>query len=166
MSLQDDLKNQAPKGAIMSPDGLYRYRLWRFWDLNPKTVTFIMLNPSTANSHQDDPTVRKCIAYAKSWGFTGLYIVNLFALRATDPQRLLVHPDPVGPFNLDHIQMGREFSEVTIAAWGNSKIIKRLKPRLPSTKGLSYLELAKDGTPKHPLYLYGNLKPKSWTQKI
>ena len=72
-------------GAIFSADETYRYRLWRQWrgdDLvaDPKTCAFILLNPSTADHLNDDPTIRRCVAFAKAWGYRRLEIVNLFAL--------------------------------------------------------------------------------------
>ena len=77
-------------GAAFSPCGRYRYKLWRVWDpARPLgCVMFLMLNPSTATDNEDDPTIRRCIGYARSWGYGGLYVGNLFAYRATDPRRL------------------------------------------------------------------------------
>ena len=77
-------------GAVFSPCERYRYKLWRVWDpARPLgCVMFLMLNPSTATDTEDDPTIRRCIGYARSWGYGGLYVGNLFAYRATDPADL------------------------------------------------------------------------------
>lgn len=55
-------------GAALSPDGVYRYRLWRIWDDDLAPTAFVMLNPSTADAMQDDPTIRRCMSFARSWG--------------------------------------------------------------------------------------------------
>ena len=77
------------RGATFSKCKIYRYRLWRIWDAKKPTVLFIMLNPSTAGSTMDDPTIKRCIGFAKSWGYGGLYVGNLFAYRSTQPKGLL-----------------------------------------------------------------------------
>lgn len=83
--------------AVISECGSYRYRLERVWEAEKDRVAFIMLNPSTADASKDDPTIRRCIGFAKAWGFGGLIVGNLFALRSTDPKALYGHKDPVGP---------------------------------------------------------------------
>lgn len=111
--------------AHLSQDGLYRYSLHREWRVGydvPRWVTFVMLNPSTANAHQDDPTIRRCIGFAKSLGGTGLAVVNLYAFRATSPADLWTTPDPVGPNNDHHLalflEMAARYDFPIIAAWG------------------------------------------------
>jgi hypothetical protein len=87
-------------GAEFSSDGLYRFKLWRRWDGHQRIghfVTFVMLNPSTADEKTDDATIRKCIGYAKRWGFNGLDVANLFARISTDPAELAELPYPNGP---------------------------------------------------------------------
>lgn len=155
------------KGAIISDDKFYRYLLWRKWDNELEPVIFIMLNPSTGNGEKDDPTVKKCLKYAKDWGYGSLYILNLFAYRATNPKELGLVKDPVGKFNYSYIKhfIKHQFYKkpIIIAAWGTFEIAKKLKNRvLALTNELYYLELSKDGSPKHPLYLRGNLKPKKF----
>jgi hypothetical protein len=76
---------------------VYRYVLWWRWGDATKRCLFIMLNPSTADEHVLDPTVKKCVKWARSWGFGALDVCNLFAWRATDPSELYHIPDPVGP---------------------------------------------------------------------
>ena len=98
-------------GAKISGCGTYRYALWRHWDSDwngqgdSNSVMFIGLNPSTADATEDDPTLRRCIGFAKSWGFGGLYMLNVFAYRATDP-RLMKRQKPkvaIGPRNNMHL---------------------------------------------------------------
>lgn len=89
------------KDTIFSPCREYRYTLYREWAPGDKVVMFIGLNPSTADEVNNDPTVRRCINYAKQWGYTGMYMTNIFAYRATDPNVMKAHPEPVGAEN-DH----------------------------------------------------------------
>jgi hypothetical protein len=76
------------KDAKLSDDKLYRYQLSRIWDETKPKVLFIMLNPSTADADVDDPTIRRVINFAKSWNYGGVYVVNLYAFRSTDPKGL------------------------------------------------------------------------------
>jgi hypothetical protein len=168
--MQSQLRDNAlpNSGAIISPDGLYRYQLWRIWDRSLPSCMFIMFNPSTADGLRDDPTVRRCIAFAKGWGYGGMWVGNLFALRSTDPDCLLSSPDPVGPHNLTHLQIMTSKSAIVVCAFGNYKILSRLKynyAEMLQKLGvlLYYIELSINNIPKHPLYLDGTLKPKLWT---
>lgn len=156
--------NNIEKGAEISACGKYRYRLWRVWDRTKPFVTFLMLNPSTADENIDDPTIRRCIGFAKSWGYGGIIVCNLFAFRSTDPKALLKVDDPIGEENKQHIKECVDMSEKVICAWGNGNILKILSKKFNymfSTFGmkLHYLDLSKDNIPKHPLYLKKNLLP-------
>jgi hypothetical protein len=156
--------------AILSDCKNYRYSLTRIWDNSKPKVLFIMLNPSTADAEKDDPTIRRCIRFAKDWGYGGLYVVNLFALRATNPKELLAAPFVVGVDNEKWIRKMGSLSDLVICAWGNGSIVNKLQKRLDHTwkplswinKPLHYLELSKDGTPKHPLYLSKHLTPRRY----
>ena len=90
-------------GAEFDPTGAYRYSLWREWDARAPAVAFVMLNPSTADAARDDPTIRRCASFARSWGYGSLEVVNLFAYRASEPKRLRQTPDPIGPANDDYL---------------------------------------------------------------
>jgi hypothetical protein len=155
------------RAATIDESGLYRYRLERVWSpLIPRRCCFIMLNPSTADGTVDDPTIRRCIGFAKAWGFGAMSVVNLFALRATYPAQLDTAQDPVGPDNDEHIMMetSRKDCELVIAAWGavggnwpdRCKEVETITGR---NGGLSCLGLTKDGYPRHPLYLRKNARP-------
>jgi len=155
------------KSAILSSDRKYRYVLRRRWDRSAQSVMFIGLNPSTADENDDDPTIRRCIAYAKAWGFGGLIMVNLFAWRSTLPLGLWDAPDAVGPDNLLHLINEQSNSALHIAAWGDGALVNKLDPdRVAAVTALFddlyYLKLNKDGTPGHPLYLRGDLLPQLW----
>jgi len=84
------------KGAVVDKTELYRYSLWREWNIDAPKLVFIMLNPSKADAYIDDPTLRRCIGFAKSWGFGSLTVINLFAYRSTKPSELRQVNDPVG----------------------------------------------------------------------
>jgi uncharacterized protein DUF1643 len=66
--------------------GAYRYSLTRVWDEALPTITFVLLNPSTADDQQLDPTLRRCVSFAKREGYGGMITLNLYAFRATDPK--------------------------------------------------------------------------------
>lgn len=142
----------------------YRYVLTRTWTDGEGTVVFIMLNPSTATEAENDPSVRRCIGYARRWGFKKLVVVNLFALRSTDPKELYRTIGPVGPGNNDAIQRQCGYATKVVCAWGvhgdhMKRGIEVLK--LLDNAGITLETLAetKEGIPKHPLYLKGDLVP-------
>lgn len=122
--------------AAFSPCRKYRYTLWREWGelfSEQRFVNFICLNPSTADDDKDDNTIRKCIKFAKSWGYDGLCVTNIFAWRSTDPSVLKDLPDPVGPENNDYLVDVAEKAALVIAGWsqhGNlnqrSTVVRRM----------------------------------------
>lgn len=157
--------------AVFSDCGRYRYRLTESWDRSKSAVAFLMMNPSVASEEFSDPTLRKTGTYARAWGFGAQIIVNVHAYRATDSRKLLETPDPVGPENDSHIWVAAREAQCVVLAYGQPP--RPLRPRAAGlvirlmTAGFSlrYLNLSKDGTPCHPLYLPGDLKPKPWTKK-
>lgn len=164
--------NYLNASATISECGLYRYTLARTWDEGKPPVVFCMLNPSTADSTQDDPTIRRCVGFAKKWGFGGLAVVNLFAFRATKPEDMVRAADPVGPENDAHIKAAAK-GRLVICAWGLFALPDRLKavharPRaildlIRSVDGdPRCLGLTKNGRPKHPLYLRADALPVSF----
>lgn len=151
--------NAAPfSTAVLSECGTYRYRLGRRWDNAKRDACFIMLNPSTADAHKDDPTIRRCIAFAKAWGCGGLVVVNLFALRSTDPRELYKHAEPIGGIENDrHIRKAIELCRPVVAAWGvHGALRSRDAEVLDIVRAvgveLHCLKVTKDGHPAHPLY--------------
>ena len=133
----------------------YRYSLSRIWAEGPQ-VLFIMLNPSTADEHIDDPTIRRCISFAYSNGFGGITVVNLFAFRSSSPKDLKLQSDPIGPENDDWIRSMSECHDVIIAAWGNhGSYMNRGDAIRDKIQNLKCLGMNKSGQPKHPLYVKG-----------
>jgi hypothetical protein len=149
------------KGATISDCGKYRYNLWRIWDGEKEVVTFIGLNPSTADAEHDDPTIRRCINFAESWGYGGIYMVNLFAFRATEPKIMKSQDYPVGKENDEWIKQMVEESAIAIAAWGNHGRHMRRDLAVKKLVGekLYCIAKTKRGNPNHPLYLKSDLTP-------
>lgn len=151
--------------AILSKDKKYRYSLSRIWDDNKPKVLFICLNPSTADEKNDDPTVTRCINFAKSWGYGGLLMGNLFAFRSTDFSNLLSETDPIGPDNDKSLQELAKQSALIVAAWGNNgNLLERSTKvkKMFSNYQLKCLKVNNTKEPMHPLYASGKLTPIDW----
>lgn len=142
----------------------YRYWLRRTWG-DGDNVCFVMLNPSIADHKIDDPTIRRCIAFGKRWGYGGLVVVNLFAYRTKNPSVLKeksTSVDVVGPRNDDHLIRAAKRSAKIVLAWGNSGSLlgrgKEVADTLASmqTDALHCLAQTKRGHPFHPLYVPAN----------
>jgi hypothetical protein len=163
------------RSAELSGDGFHRYQLRRAWEPLPRTtVLWVMLNPSTADANIDDPTIRRCVAFSKVLGFGGLVVVNLFALRATDPAELLAVKNPldaVGPDNDRWIAEEAVKANGIICAWGANVADRRLKERaarvlkMLGSYDLFCLKRTAGGMPSHPLYLKSDLKPVLFQKK-
>ena len=151
------------KSAVISEGGLYRYQLGRVWDTTLPVVTFIMLNPSTADSETDDPTIRRVINFAKSWGYGGVFVGNLYAFRSTDPKGLKSTTNPVGDDNITHIKAIIDKSAQVIYAWGNNQ--KEPEWLRELVEAPHCIDVSTKGIPKHPLYLKGELRPKLYLRE-
>ncbi len=153
--------------------GGYRYSLYREWEgVNPDTLMFIMLNPSTADGTEDDPTIRACTAIAQNLNYNKYVVGNLFACRATNPKEILDIAGPVGYDNDNYLSAMIGKADLVIAAWGVQPILKdKFKDRVRdvvrlASKPLYALKLTKDGSPRHPLYLKRNSKPFIWVSNV
>lgn len=166
--------------TTFSPCRRYRYTLWREWDLprglpygtmdadgfNPLPLhaasefcMFIGLNPSTADEMVDDPTIRRCVGFAKAWGFGALCMTNLFALRATNPREMMETKCPVGESNLLVLLNCATRASLIVAAWGahggwmdQDRVTVNALARI-SCPPISCLGVTKCGFPSHPLYM-------------
>lgn len=146
--------------CVFSPDRAYRYTLNRVWNQDLTTCMFIGLNPSTADENQNDPTVTRCINYAREWGYGSLVMTNIFGFRATDPKDMKADDDPVGPDNDYWLRKTAERSGIVIAAWGtHGAYLDRGNEVVALIPDLHCLKVTKDGFPSHPLYLKKNLNP-------
>jgi hypothetical protein len=144
--------------AVLSPCGRWRYRLTRVWDPGLPPLGFAMLNPSTADGDRDDPTLLRCIAIARHAGAGSLVVVNLLALRATDPAALDAADDPVGPDNAVFLEAMIAAGGPIVCAWG-AGVAGRVDPgpflAAANAAGVRLLSLGttRDGHPRHPLYV-------------
>lgn len=151
-------------------DPLYRYQLIREWaDGDRGLLCWIMLNPSTADALDDDPTIRRCVGFAHAWGFTGIVVVNLFAMRTPKPTALIkgwkLGWNITGPDNDAWIMEAADDSEMIVCAWGGHggrwgrdvRVRKLLKDFELHTLGFTT-----GGQPMHPLYIPNGTKPGLW----
>jgi hypothetical protein len=149
------------RAASFSRDRRYRYSLTRHWAEGP-TVAWVMLNPSTADARQDDPTIRRCIAFSRAWGFGALEVVNLFGLRSPHPRDLVASDEPVGPGSDRALRAALREAEVVVAAWGNLSGALRGRDELVQTwlpADTACLGVTRQGAPRHPLYVAGATLP-------
>lgn len=155
------------RGALISPCGGYRYWLSRVWDDRLSKCVFVMLNPSTADDKIDDMTIKKCIAFARIWGYGGFYVVNLYAWRSFSPKLLKYYGYPVGIDNDHHIRSTCDLVAPgdIIAAWGSHAEPERaahVARNVLVGKPLQCLKILKDGSPGHPLMLPYSQELRAW----
>jgi hypothetical protein len=147
------------RGALLSDCGRYRYRLWRLWDEDAPLMTWVMLNPSTADADVDDATIRKCVGFAKHHHYGGIIVVNLFAWRATNPKELPAVADPIGPENDQHIVWActAPMLGTVVAGWGANKFAARRARQVATLirahRTPKCFRRSQEGNPWHPLYL-------------
>lgn len=144
--------------AVISDCGRYRYSLGRRWGDGP-TCAFIMLNPSTADADVDDPTIRRCIGFAKREGCGALVVVNVFPFRATKPADLWRQDAPTrngGPEGEIYLERAVRESALIIAAWGADTRGCEHWIKFRHSRRLMCLGKTRDGHPRHPLYVKGD----------
>lgn len=156
--------------AVLS-DGVYRYSLSRVWDDDARLCAWVMLNPSTADGTTDDPTIRRCMAFARSWGFGGIVIVNLFAYRETDSKLLesarARGVDLRGPDRDEHLRDAFALAETVVCAWGAHALATREEAAsalsfVPRFCEIVCLGRVKSGAPRHPLYLAADTRREAY----
>ena len=153
------------RSAVFSADRRYRYELWRVWGDERNFVNFICLNPSTADEQTDDQTIRKCIKFAKSWGYEALCVTNLFAWRSTDRRVLRTEIDPIGRENDFVIERIAAEAAIVIAAWSQDGNLhdRSLWVRRLIKRPIHILKMGKK-EPQHPLYLPDATQPVEWNE--
>ena len=153
------------KSAVLSECRAYRYALWRKLREGGNYVNFIGLNPSTADEFRDDHTIRRCVGFARRWGFDAICMTNLFAFRATDPMVMKTVIEPVGIDNDKWLLEIAESASLVVAAWGthgryldrDARVKELLRHRL------FCLGKTNNGFPLHPARLPNDLKPVPFT---
>jgi hypothetical protein len=144
-------------GALFDETGTYRYRLWRQWDDALPRLGFILLNPSTADATADDPTLRRCLGFARLWGYGAIEVGNLFALRATLPRTLFAAADPVGPYNDEALRDLVARVQALVVGWGNGGRWRQGAAAVTAAGVLPAATLClgytRHGQPHHPLYV-------------
>ncbi len=154
-------------GATFTSCRRWRYLLWRRWDGDKPVANFLMLNPSTADENQLDPSCNRARDFAERWGYGTLIVTNLFAWRATDPKDMKEAEDPVGRSNNQAILRAARQSAIVVCAWGNHGAhLDRAATVVANLRGagvpLNLLRLTGQGQPNHPLYLKADLKAARW----
>lgn len=168
--MSDLLSLAVRRHAVFSPCRRWRYYLSIIWDMAGPALPFVMLNPSTADEVQNDPTVSRCERRARMMGYGGLIVVNAFGWRDTEPKNLKGLPDPVGENNdlyiHDVAKIAGQAGKPVICGWGTNcddimpsrgaavLAVIRAAGAVPHA-----LKVNADGSPQHPLYLSYDLKP-------
>jgi len=154
------------RAAAISECGRYRWWLRRSWRHggDGRQVCFVMLNPSSADAFRDDPTIRRCMGFARTWGFSTLSVRNLFAWRTADPAELLTAEDPIGEARGDLAMRSARSADLIVAAWGADVPFGRDRQAIAFLVGrpLYCLGITKTGQPRHPLYVRSDTKPQRW----
>lgn len=152
--------------AYFSPDRVYRYWLIRDWSAEERRCMWIGLNPSTADEHRLDPTLRRIYDFSKLWGYTGFVMTNLFAFRATIPRVMKLNPEPIGPDNDTHLLEIAEGVDRIMCVWGTDGVHRNRSQEVVAmlTKAghgskLHALRITKGGEPGHPLYIRKSAGP-------
>lgn len=175
MTVRTTYDREVIGSSVISDDGFYRYELRRTWADEPP-MTFVMLNPSTADASKDDPTIRRCVGFAKREGCGGIVVVNLFALRVTRPVHLFdgtIPADPCGEYNLSFVKRALDAAEAcdgpVVVAWGAHKDVGRsevyqdlLNWEFPYINPLLCLGTTQDNWPRHPLYVRADQPLEVW----
>lgn len=162
--MKHQLFEHIESGAEFSEDRRYRYALWRVWDRSKPLVMFIGLNPSTANESENDPTIKRVIAIARSNGFGGVYMMNCFPLVSTDPRVLneFYDSDAHDTYDMENLRWlldVRRKCESVVFAWGNFKVVsERARSVIGYFDDPKALHINKNGTPKHPLFCRADSK--------
>lgn len=142
--------------AEISDCGQYRYSLSRRLSTGGRVVAFVGLNPSKADEYIDDPTIRKCVGFARRWGMDLLVMVNVCAWRSRHPKEMQQAPDPIGPKNESKLREIAASAEIVVAAWGQNQIppdAQRAADWILSLPHVRCLGKNDNGTPKHPLFV-------------
>lgn len=189
LSSEFNVRTSESGGAVFDMSGNYRYLLWRNsgedenahqipttnrqrpddqnlhrnQNQNENTLLLVMLNPNKADESRNDPTIRRCIGFAQSWGFSRLEVVNLFAICAEKPRMLRDFERPIGLHNDEIILQRARLASALVVAWGtHGTLLGRDTEVLSKLKSFGQLKCfgtTKNGMPRHPLYVRADFEP-------
>lgn len=155
----DPMQLAIEKTADISSCGLYRYLLTRRW-ADGDMLGFVMLNPSTADASIDDPTIRRCMGFARRENLSGIIVANIFGFRAIQPVQLLKAADPIGPGNDEAIRTVAKTAKLIVCAWGAGRSGRfsyagRRAVGILKAEGAALVCLGRttNREPRHPLYI-------------
>jgi len=169
------IPTEPDSSAVFSPCGQYRYRLERrVSEGEGKTLAVVMVNPSTADAENDDPTIRKVQGFARLAGYTRVIVGNLFAFRSTDIKGLATVADPRGgQTNNEHLARMMAEADDVLFAWGPvAKVPKQWRNRWTTVAQLAdragkrplCIGVANDGHPRHPLMVAYAVSMAQWAR--
>ena len=164
-SMFDDVPGN---GATFSLCGWYRYSLERTWEPTAPRLCWFMLNPSTADAFADDPTIRRCLDFARRWGFGSIEVVNMYPLRSPDPAALWNprnNPEGNGVMQYRAWRLAMSRSQRTIAAWGAHNVMGRERTAVDMFRDMDCLGFTKEGCPRHPLYVPAGVIPVAYARE-
>lgn len=166
--LEDDEWDGMLATAVMDDTRTYRYLLTRIWDTSTQPMVWVMLNPSTADAMEDDATIRRCVGFARREHCGGIAVVNLFALRSTNPRALRDHPDPIGPHNDAFLRQATSSLGPVVAGWGAGGVLGGRAATVTRTLTAAGVQMralgvTSTGQPRHPLYLPGKAGLEPYT---
>ena len=157
----------SPTGAIFSDDWQHRYILWRLWSQSRPLMGQVGLNPSTANSTHNDPTIKRSMLRAKYAGYGGLVMVNLYSFVSTDPKQLLENDNSLNKMTDLYISAMVHLTAIQLCMWGSFKAAKLRADKVYDLLESPYcLDLNKDGEPKHSLYVAYDVEMKEYKREI
>lgn len=153
--------------AAFSRCGNYRYALWREWDSSLPQVMFIGLNPATADAEKDDNTMRRCMFYARDWGYGSMVVANLFAWRTTWPTELIKARDPVGKHNDRWLKKLSRQADRCVAMWGNHGSFMGRSSKVENLfDDLYCLKITRQGQPHHTRGLANGIQPTPFQRGV
>lgn len=160
------VRGTAESGAVFTSCEQYRPLLWRVWGDGP-LIMWLMLNPSTADDLELDPTLTRCRNFSQSWGYGGMIVCNVFDYRATDPRAMKAQDRPNSEHNAPAICRAAKLAAVIVCGWGNhgqhndqARFVLAWLEHDGVTDKLAALHITKRGEPGHPLYLSRHLRPE------
>lgn len=169
--MTDDIVRTAWFSQAPGYERQFRFTLGRTWDRDSGRACFVMLNPSTADEQQDDPTIRRVMRFARDWGYGGVDIVNLSPVVSSNPDDILKRWPPSIAYRTNRAEIVRQANaaEIVVLAWGAHKVadLPSMSHDLRLPWDLAHcLGVNANGSPKHPLYVRADTQPQPWGEAL